>query len=28
MAQVRGGPRGAPMDLTKSQRAVYEAMLN
>jgi len=28
MAQVRGGPRGAPMDLTKSQRAVYEAMLD
>lgn len=28
MAQVRGGPRGAPMDLTLSQRAVYEAMLD
>ena len=28
MAQVRGGPRGAPMDLTRSQRAVYEAMLD
>ncbi len=28
MAQVRGGPRGAPMDLTISQRVVYEAMLN
>ena len=28
MAQVRGGPRGAPMDLTQSQRAVYEAMLD
>tara|TARA_B110000858_G_scaffold141288_1_gene160351 strand:+ start:2985 stop:4241 length:1257 start_codon:yes stop_codon:yes gene_type:complete len=28
MAQVRGGPRGAPMDLTLSQLAVYEAMLD
>ena len=28
MAQVRGGPRGAPMNLTISQRVVYEAMLN
>ncbi|PCJ23638.1 MAG: serine hydrolase [SAR86 cluster bacterium] len=28
MAQVRGGPRGAEMDLTSSQRAVYEAMLD
>jgi CubicO group peptidase (beta-lactamase class C family) len=28
MAQVRGGPAGAPMDLTISQRAVYEAMLD
>ena len=28
MAQVRGGPRGAPMDLTISQRVVYEAMLD
>jgi CubicO group peptidase (beta-lactamase class C family) len=28
MAQVRGGPRGAPMDLTTSQRVVYEAMLD
>ena len=28
MAQVRGGPRGAPMDLTISQRAVYEAMID
>ncbi|MEX0963463.1 MAG: serine hydrolase domain-containing protein [Pseudohongiellaceae bacterium] len=28
MAQVRGGPRGAPMDLTLAQRAVYEAMLD
>jgi len=28
MAQVRGGPRGAPMDLTRSQRVVYEAMLD
>lgn len=26
MAQVRGGPRGAAMDLTQSQRVVYEAM--
>ena len=28
MAQVRGGPTGAPMDLTKAQAAVYKAMLN
>ncbi len=28
MAQVRGGPSGAPMDLTKAQAAVYKAMLN
>ena len=28
MAQVRGGPAGAPMDLTKAQAAVYKAMLN
>ncbi len=28
MAQVRGGPSGAPMDLTQSQRVVYEAMLD
>ena len=28
MAQVRGGPQGAPKDLTLSQRAVYEAMLD
>ena len=28
MAQVRGGPSGAPMDLTTSQRVVYEAMLD
>ena len=28
MAQVRNAPPGAPMDLTLSQRAVYEAMLN
>ena len=28
MAQVRGGPRGAPMNLTVSQRVVYEAMLD
>ena len=28
MAQVRGGPTGAPMDLTKAQTAVYKAMLN
>lgn len=28
MAQVRGGPRGAPMDLTRSQRVVYEAMFD
>jgi len=28
MAQVRGGPPGAPMDLTQSQRVVYEAMLD
>lgn len=28
MAQVRNGPRGAPMDLTRSQRVVYEAMLD
>jgi len=28
MAQVRGGPTGAPMDLTKAQAAVYKAILN
>jgi len=28
LAQVRGGPTGAPMDLTKAQAAVYKAMLN
>ena len=28
MAQVRGGPTGAPMGLTKAQAAVYKAMLN
>jgi len=28
MAQVRGGPTGGPMDLTKAQAAVYKAMLN
>ena len=28
MAQVRDAPRGAPMDLTQSQRVVYEAMLD
>jgi CubicO group peptidase (beta-lactamase class C family) len=28
MAQVQGGPRGAPMNLTISQRVVYEAMLD
>ena len=28
MAQVRGGPAGAPMDLTKAQAAVYKAMLD
>ena len=28
MAQVRGGPSGAPMDLTKAQAAVYKAILN
>lgn len=28
MAQVRGGPSGAPMDLSISQRVVYEAMLD
>ena len=28
MAQVRGGPTGAPMDLTKAKAAVYKAMLN
>ena len=28
MAQVRGGPSGAQMDLTKAQAAVYKAMLN
>lgn len=28
MAQLRGGPSGAPMDLTKAQAAVYKAMLN
>lgn len=28
MAQVRGGPEGAPMDLNISQRLVYEAILN
>ncbi|MBL6805731.1 MAG: beta-lactamase family protein [Pseudomonadales bacterium] len=28
MAQVRGGPSGAPMNLTKAQAAVYKAILN
>ena len=28
MAQIQNGPRGAPMDLTKAQQAVYQAMRN